>query len=729
MKVELLVISGAVKGKRFVFTKPDCFLFGRAADAHISLPNDLYVSRQHFFLEVSPPVCKLRDLNSKNGVIVNGVRYGGKTPLPREFKQAPINETLLKDGDEIAVGETRIKVSIELDAADYQPAQQPPTIVRCMRCGKDVAAEVRALPQPPQGAYICVSCRKTPTASKPSSQSVPAQGSPPKERPASSESRPQPKPISIEGFVIEQKIGAGRMGDVYKAREHKTGQLVAIKIFSPRVMVNPHKLKILQRELVIIRQLKHKHIVQFLGHGVAGNLLYFIFEFIDGMTLKAFIHAHAGRVPLRELAPIFLGALDGLAYAHRVRLSAKSSSGTIREWEGIIHRDLSPESILITQAGDFWLAKLTDFHLSKTFEEAGITDITTPEDILGQPMYWPREQLTHYKYLNPATDVFSIAAVFYEVLTGTWIRDGFSQLLKKSKEQGYRPSISDYMGVIASHPVVPIRDRNPQIPDPLARVIDRALREKEIPHDTRNVQKELQTLRYPDAGVFRETIFKVFHDLNIMDTAGHVVPEKHAGSAKENAAASSMIMFSNLQEGTTREAALFVLDVVQSTQYVVNKGDTHFSTLVGNMLRRVRTHARAQSLFFLKGTGDGFIAGFSAMADAFAVAETFLSNPIDTQVQVRLALHYGAVKIGVDGDLYGLEMHRLSRMEGANRTDRVESAARLPEIPDANRIMISAVGVEQLPDADRARFKLAGAFRFAGFDEPTTLWIINSSTK
>ncbi len=90
MKVELLVISGAAKGKRFVFDKPDCFLFGRAADAHISLPHDMYVSRQHFFLEIAPPVCKLRDLNSKNGVIVNGVRYGGKTPLPKEMKQAPI---------------------------------------------------------------------------------------------------------------------------------------------------------------------------------------------------------------------------------------------------------------------------------------------------------------------------------------------------------------------------------------------------------------------------------------------------------------------------------------------------------------------------------------------------------------------------------------------------------------------------------------------------------------
>ena len=711
-----------------MFTKPDCFLFGRAADAHISLPNDLYVSRQHFFLEISPPACKLRDLNSKNGVIVNGVRYGGKTPLPKEFKQAPINETLLKDGDEISVGDTRIKVSIEFEATDYQAAPQAPATIRCVRCGKDVTAETRNLPQPPHGAYICLACRKSQPASKTPSSSFREQGSAPKGRPLSPEAKPQPKPLAIEGFVIEQKVGTGRMGDVYKARENKTGQLVAIKVFSPRVMVNPHKLKILQRELVIIRQLKHRHIVQFLGHGVAGNLLYFVFEFIDGVTFKKLIESQAGHVPLSEFAPIALGALDGLAYAHRVRLSARTSSGTIREWEGIIHRDLSPESILVAREGTSWVSKLTDFHLSKTFEEAGITDITTPEDILGQPMYWPREQLTHYKYLNPATDVFSIAAVFYEALTGSWIRDGFSQLIKKSKEQGYRPSISDYMGVIASHPVVPIRDKAPHIPEPLARVIDRALREKEIPQDARNVQKELQTLRYPDAGVFRETLFRVLCDLNIIDQSGRSVPQQSAERAQQQAS-SGMVMLSSQQDGGTRDAALLLLDVVQSTQYVVNKGDTHFSTLIGNILRRVRTHALSQSLFFLKGTGDGFLAGFTSMNDAFAVAETFLSSPIDTQVQVRLALHYGSVKIGMDGDLHGLEVHRLSRIESAGAADRIESAARLPEIPESNRLLISSDGIEQLSEASRARFKLAGAFRLAGFDEPTTLWVMRTPIK
>ncbi len=115
MKVELQVIAGPAAGQQFTFDKPDCFLFGRSEEAHISLPNDPYVSRQHFLLEISPPDCKLRDLNSKNGVFVNGIRYGGRKPPIPGIQQAPdgVREVHLKDRDEIIVGDTRICISIE----------------------------------------------------------------------------------------------------------------------------------------------------------------------------------------------------------------------------------------------------------------------------------------------------------------------------------------------------------------------------------------------------------------------------------------------------------------------------------------------------------------------------------------------------------------------------------------------------------------------------------------
>jgi serine/threonine protein kinase len=76
-------------------------------------------------------------------------------------------------------------------------------------------------------------------------------------------------------------------------------------------------------------------------------------------------------------------------------------------------------------------AKVSDFGLAKSFESAGMTDMTNAGDICGTPIYWPREQITHYKYLAPPTDVFSIAAVFYEMLVGDWMRPGLREMFAR----------------------------------------------------------------------------------------------------------------------------------------------------------------------------------------------------------------------------------------------------------------------------------------------------------
>ena len=126
IRVEILVTEGPAKGKRFVLDKPTYFLFGRRADAHLSIPNDQYVSRQHFALQISEEECRLRDLNSKNGVIVNGVRYGGRTVHSDAIRQAPINEVCLQNGDQISIGTTHIQVNITplLSSEPIRPQQK-----------------------------------------------------------------------------------------------------------------------------------------------------------------------------------------------------------------------------------------------------------------------------------------------------------------------------------------------------------------------------------------------------------------------------------------------------------------------------------------------------------------------------------------------------------------------------------------------------------------------------
>ena len=98
MRVTVQITAGPAQGQSFVFDQPDTFLFGRAKDARVPLPDDPYLSRHHFMIEIAPPHCRLSDLGSKNGTFVNHAPVRGRQPL--------------SDRDEIDVGPERLIVRI-----------------------------------------------------------------------------------------------------------------------------------------------------------------------------------------------------------------------------------------------------------------------------------------------------------------------------------------------------------------------------------------------------------------------------------------------------------------------------------------------------------------------------------------------------------------------------------------------------------------------------------------
>lgn len=676
MRLKITVTAGPARGQHFIFDQPDCFLFGRAEDAHVSLPDDLRISRQHFLIEISPPECKLTDLNSKNGVLVNGLRYGGRKPPKKGIKQAPggVREVRLKNGDEIAVGRTRMKISIQTDMA-----------------GEVGAGRENQLPD------------------------------------ESAEKR-----LNIEGYRLEQEISRSNKEIIYKATEIQTGKPVTIRTFYLQLANDSQKVKRFQHELEVLCRLNHQHIVRILGYGQTQESFHVISEFIDGISLDTFLQSRGGQVSLEEAASIMLGTLDGLTYAHRVKIAAQFPGGTRKIYKGIVHRDLNPHNILLSRQGDFWLPKITGFGLSRGLEVAGFTNITIPEEIPGFPMYWPREQITHYKSPVLTIDVFSIAAIFYEMLTGTWIRDGFTELLEKCKHQGRHPSIADYLNVIVTHPIIPIYDRNPDIPNVLAEVINRALREQEIPHDRVKMREHLKKLRYPDAGAFRNALVDAFKTLGIPLSASFKVQQqdqallqKGLPGAKEELERpeAGTVMYSVIQPTLQKEVALFVLDLERSTQYVLNAGDTSFSQLIGSIHRRVKAHVSSSDLIFLKCTGDGFLMVFTAISAAFALASTFLEMPIRSNLHIRMALHWGTVKIGPEGDVLGAEVHRVYRVEGVKVEDQIDPMADTPPLPASDRILITRQGLEQLSDSDQQKFRPAGKFQLKGFNKPCELWV------
>lgn len=400
-KVTLTVIKGPMAGKEFVFEQHDLLLFGRDAKSHIRLPEqDRTASRRHFMLEVNPPLARVRDLGSLMGTVVNGQKIGGRAKAQRAEDVAgqTFGQVLLKDGDQIKVGKHLMRVRIE--------------------------ADVIAEPAEPEGSPQSLLDRLLQKLGLRNVEQLP----------------------ELSDYVLEKKVGEGGFGIVYLARERKTNQRVALKLMQSRVAVTPKARAYFEREIKVAQKLQHPNVVQLLTARSSGSLFFFTMEYCSGGNLQELRQAYGGKIPLHDAAPIMRQVLQGLAYVHQ---------------QGIIHRDLKPANILLTGRGTNRVAKLADFGLAKGFIEAGLSGLTFTHQFSGTPLFMAQEQLTNFKYVSCATDVWAIAATFYMMLTGYPPRDLEPQ--------------QDILDMVTKNKVIPILKRDPNIPRPLANMLDHTL--------------------------------------------------------------------------------------------------------------------------------------------------------------------------------------------------------------------------------------------------------------
>jgi serine/threonine-protein kinase len=475
-KITLIVTRGKLQGQEFPFAERTTCIMGRASDCAPRLPDDPdhnTISRHHCLLDINPPDLRIRDFGSRNGTFVNGKKIGqrGEGMTPEEGARLAFPEFDLKEADEIELGNTvfRVKVFVpavcaaceseipedQKAAAERAPGEYecaacrrkreakpgslvPPRPARvCGQCGKDVSSEMG---EHRHGQFICSACRANPAQVAHHLLELSNRGD--------EELR------AIQGYRIVRELGRGGMGAVFLALDPRTGQHVALKVMLPRVAADEQAKQLFLREVESTRALRHPNVVRLHDAGCTQGIFFFTLDYCDGGSVDQFLQRRGSLPPLEESTSIIFQALDGLDYAHNVFGPGK----------GLVHRDLKPHNLFLSGSGPTRTARVGDYGLAKAFDSAGLSGLTCSGEVLGTPSFMPRQQVINFKYARPEVDVWAIAASLYYLLTGSYPRDF--------------PVGVDWWRVVLESNAVPIRKRNPSVPNRLAEVIDHALVDK-----------------------------------------------------------------------------------------------------------------------------------------------------------------------------------------------------------------------------------------------------------
>jgi len=246
------------------------------------------------------------------------------------------------------------------------------------------------------------------------------------------------------------------MSRVFVAEELSLGRKVVVKVLPPDLAAAVN-LERFRREIQLAAKLQHPHIVPVFAAGVSDGLPYYTMPFIEGESLRAKI-AHGGPLPVNETVKILRDTLSALSYAHE---------------HGVVHRDIKPDNILLTDVhavvADFGVAKALS---ASTNPGASITSLGMA---LGTPAYMSPEQAPADPTTDNRSDLYSVGAVGYEMLTG-------QQVFSARSPQAM-------LAAHATEAPEPLQKRRPSVPPALASVIMRSL--EKYPADRPQTAREM----------------------------------------------------------------------------------------------------------------------------------------------------------------------------------------------------------------------------------------------
>lgn len=263
-------------------------------------------------------------------------------------------------------------------------------------------------------------------------------------------------------YELVSFIGKGGMALVYRAVDKRTGHSVAVKILKPEYNQDAEFSARFQREALAASRMSHHNIVNLLDVGQVDNMRYLVMEYVEGRTLKEVIH-QKGTLPPTVAAQIGIRILSALQHAHN---------------NGIIHRDIKPQNVLVNKDG---LIKVADFGIARV---AGLDTATQEDTVMGSVHYFSPEQ-AQGKLVTAASDLYSVGVVLYEMLTG------------KTPFDGETP-VAVAMQHIHSK-AKPITEINPEVPPAMERVVEKAM-------------EKLPSRRYQSAREMAQDLQRALHE-------------------------------------------------------------------------------------------------------------------------------------------------------------------------------------------------------------------------
>jgi len=266
-------------------------------------------------------------------------------------------------------------------------------------------------------------------------------------------------------YELIDKIGSGGMATVYRARCQTLDRIVAVKVLKDELAADPSLVSRFKTEAMSAARLSHPNLVNIFDVGEDNGIHYIVMEYIEGHTLRDVISKQGPLTP-QQAVNIASMVCDGLEHAHS---------------RGLIHRDIKPHNILVTDDGN---VKLADFGIARV---VNTSTITYGSNVMGSVYYISPEQAKG-EAVGPETDIYSLGCVLYEMITGKPIFEGDSPITVALKH-------------VHEDPISP-RVLNPAVPGGLERIILRA------------VAKD-PAVRYHSAHDMKEALIK-YSDLPVM---------------------------------------------------------------------------------------------------------------------------------------------------------------------------------------------------------------------